>query len=1262
MKKIIIALTAFLFMFPAYSLTEWETTCTMQPWTFWPLFGCATNDNCGINSQYLGGCSSSCNNLGECGTFLNPCSLNNETLGFCRCNEGYANCNINVLGCETDLRKDNNNCGECGTQCGLGNFCWNGQCKPIFNYETKKEFRGTCSIFNQPSCPSSSASALPNTCAWQGEPLCICNEEYANCDESIATGCETNIYNSISNCGSCGNLCDPGHTCFNGVCTTEGFVDEEGFGTCAEEEIDLLSNNDHCGSCYNSCPSEKFCWNGACIEKSSPLFYKGICENYESVCINSVFEPFFESEPKDSCEFNRAPKCACNDGFMNCDGSIITGCNTDIRKNINNCGACQNSCLAGEYCWQGTCIKINSASTYIQGSCSGTSSVCPAHSIVDSSGSFGPNTCDYNALPKCACEQGFVNNDNNAANGCELDLRVDRSNCGGIGVNCGDAPCISGKCGNETNYTRVHVECGFFFIYEGFVNVKPPYYADNELIPYDSPTCAIFNYVNKFGFGGCESGYKDCNNEAGGYDGCETPVSFNSNNCGECGNVCDSNQLCVNGKCVNDWAKCHVGCSCTDLFYQTAYIVPGKGSTKTYAPDAGSGANHDYINWANVQTCSCPWFGWGYSGDASCKCLPGYASCGNHDSWDGCETNILTNKLNCGSCGTTCYSLSNRCTGAVYSNHTTQAQIESICEVGCVNGACTKATKQGGYCQATSDCVRGTFQAEGSELQEGLYFFITSDGKDSIRTFNLMTPWNLTSLQRVNTATLYYNFDSTIDGFNDGYPRGFFLKNDGSILYAIEGNTKKVLQYDLSSAFNPATILSATKKSFDYSTQLSIVAEDLFIGNAGTKLYLTIGNHIFQYSINNWDISTAIYDNKAFNTLNYDSNPTALFFNNDGTKLYILGSQNNAVFQFSLSTAWDVSTATIDTVTATSETISFVECPEGQVLNPNDNVCVTPVCMTDSDCSSLENPNDICHNDGRWDSACINNFEGYPGDDPEEAIIIPPTETIAYNVFVSINDAEPQSIFFSNDGLKLFAIGSIGEKVMSWDLSTAWDLKTAIFSQNNFANIKTYSTKSTGLSFSPDGTKMFVTGDGGLYDFANIPALGCTGGIEESPGLFNKWCCPPDKCGFNGTCKDNNEGLIFNNINYFCNLGEWKEVSANLDLNLMIKSNHAQEISPATNKLYLSDAGVSQSCNQDFYRECTASSKSYAYKYCFDYNVVFDGIFNIETTNYVPVKVIEQSLHNPYFKPEIIVDIPEKLNCDELTDPAEEGVMYCGQI
>ena len=101
-----------------------------------------------------------------------------------------------------------------------------------------------------------------------------------------------------------------------------------------------------------------------------------------------------------------------------------------------------------------------------------------------------------------------------------------------------------------------------------------------------------------------------------------------------------------------------------------------------------------------------------------------------------------------------------------------------------------------------------------------------------------------------------------------------------------------------------------------YLQNFSVAAQDASIRSLsfkpdGTKMYVlgAAGVDVNEYDlITAWDISTAVYL-QLFSLSAQDAGPTDLSFKPDGTKMYVTGFVNDAVYEYDLSTAWDISTA-----------------------------------------------------------------------------------------------------------------------------------------------------------------------------------------------------------------------------------------------------------------------------------------------------------------------------------------------------------------
>ena len=97
---------------------------------------------------------------------------------------------------------------------------------------------------------------------------------------------------------------------------------------------------------------------------------------------------------------------------------------------------------------------------------------------------------------------------------------------------------------------------------------------------------------------------------------------------------------------------------------------------------------------------------------------------------------------------------------------------------------------------------------------------------------------------------------------------------------------------------------------FDVSDQLSH-PRDVTFNNDGTKMF-TVDNgtrKVFEYTLSTpYNISTAVFVNE-FSVSSEDAKPMKVKFNNDGSKMFIGGRASKRVHEYSLSTNFDISSA-----------------------------------------------------------------------------------------------------------------------------------------------------------------------------------------------------------------------------------------------------------------------------------------------------------------------------------------------------------------
>jgi DNA-binding beta-propeller fold protein YncE len=207
----------------------------------------------------------------------------------------------------------------------------------------------------------------------------------------------------------------------------------------------------------------------------------------------------------------------------------------------------------------------------------------------------------------------------------------------------------------------------------------------------------------------------------------------------------------------------------------------------------------------------------------------------------------------------------------------------------------------------------------------GTKMYVTGLITDTVYQYSLSTAFE------VNTASYDSVSFSVASQMNN--PRGTVFNTDGTKMYIVDGVNLSVYQYSLSTAFDLSTA-SYDSVSFSVASQENSPF-DLAFNNAGTKMYVTgqITDSVYQYSLSTaFDLSTASYDSVSFSVASQALIPYSIAFNPTGSKMFILDNNTKNVFQYSLSTAFNLSTASYDTV---SFTITQMTNPVGMVFNTN---------------------------------------------------------------------------------------------------------------------------------------------------------------------------------------------------------------------------------------------------------------------------------------------------------------------------------------
>jgi DNA-binding beta-propeller fold protein YncE len=219
----------------------------------------------------------------------------------------------------------------------------------------------------------------------------------------------------------------------------------------------------------------------------------------------------------------------------------------------------------------------------------------------------------------------------------------------------------------------------------------------------------------------------------------------------------------------------------------------------------------------------------------------------------------------------------------------------------------------------------------------------------------------------------------------------------------------------------------------------------MFFKPDGTKLYIHSATIVYEFDLSTaWDQETATFV-QSLDVSGTETATQGIFFTPDGLDMFIIGTTTDTVHKFFLSTPWDISTAS----TTTIKSVSAQEtAPSGMFFKPDGSKMY---------------------------------IIGTAGDEVNEydlSIAWSVTSAVFLQSFsVAAQETAPNGLFFKPDGLKMYIIGSVGDDVNEYDLSVAWDISTAVFSQ--LFSVAAQETVPNGLFFKPDGSKMYVIGTTG---------------------------------------------------------------------------------------------------------------------------------------------------------------------------------------
>ena len=191
---------------------------------------------------------------------------------------------------------------------------------------------------------------------------------------------------------------------------------------------------------------------------------------------------------------------------------------------------------------------------------------------------------------------------------------------------------------------------------------------------------------------------------------------------------------------------------------------------------------------------------------------------------------------------------------------------------------------------------------------DGTKMFVIG-GNNKVFQYSLTNGFSLAS-GNVSYDNLSFDVSSEESG-----PCGLAFNPDGTKMF-IFGGSDSVHQFSLTNGFSMASgNVSADNLSFSVYSQEGDL-QGLAFNSDGTKMFVTgnISDEIHQYSLTNgFSLASGnvSYDNLSFNVSSQEAQPNAVAFNYDGTKMFVVGYAGDAVFQYSLTNGFDLSSGNV---------------------------------------------------------------------------------------------------------------------------------------------------------------------------------------------------------------------------------------------------------------------------------------------------------------------------------------------------------------
>ena len=348
-------------------------------------------------------------------------------------------------------------------------------------------------------------------------------------------------------------------------------------------------------------------------------------------------------------------------------------------------------------------------------------------------------------------------------------------------------------------------------------------------------------------------------------------------------------------------------------------------------------------------------------------------------------------------------------------------------------------------------------------LRQGNIFFVSVNGSDAASGDNVQAPF-ATVRRALEAADASTAGPVSIQIFPGEYQEQLPLTVPSNVTVQGVDMRNTIIVPDTSSQSEDVFLLNGE------STVQNLTIKDFYAPGyafrfAPNAIISTRSPYVQNVTVITRGTPITVTASSTFSVNSQETHPRGITFNNDGTKMFIVGETGDDVNEYTLSTGFDLSS-----IVTFVDSFAVTQCPNPTAVKFN----------ADGTKMFVTGPN----------NSNVHQYALTTGFDVSSASF---TQTLVTTV-----DSDNFGLDFKPDGTKMYITGDQNNKIYEYNLSSAFDISSATFNQD--LTLTAIDVEPFGIEWSTDGTRLFIVGTrgngvdefavGAPYDISTLTHIG----------------------------------------------------------------------------------------------------------------------------------------------------------------------------